>query len=205
MHCAISLTNQKQSVVSWREFAICCAHGLCSLAYCFSHCALDFPPTHPIVILPCLRWRPLLAGFLFQAACLRSLAACRPTTGCLPPLLGSLSALPLAVCSISGYWPLPLPGVRLLAVVCICASAYLILWFVRLCVCSFVPSPLVLMSVSEVLIVCCVCLLHSVNGGAVGVVLLSTLLAMSDVVFVICIMPHPLVGLAPRLVWVISF
>ena len=42
MHCAISLTNQKQSVVSGREFAICCAHGLCSLAYCFSHCALDF-------------------------------------------------------------------------------------------------------------------------------------------------------------------
>ena len=42
MHCSISLTNQKQSVVGWREFAICCAHVLCSLAYCFSHCALDF-------------------------------------------------------------------------------------------------------------------------------------------------------------------
>ena len=42
MHCSISLANQKQSVVSWREFAICCAHVLCSLAYCFSHCALDF-------------------------------------------------------------------------------------------------------------------------------------------------------------------
>jgi hypothetical protein len=132
MHCAISLTNQKQSVVSGQEFAICCAHGRCSLAYCFSHCALAFPPTHPIVILPCMRWRPLLAGFLFQAACLRSLAACRLTSGCLPAPLWApcLPALPLAVCSISRYCPSPsgcLPGVRLLAVVCICASAYLIL------------------------------------------------------------------------------
>ena len=130
MHCAISLTNQKQSVVSGREFAICCAHGLCSLAYCFSHCALDSPPTHPIVILPCLRWRPLLAGFLFQAACLRSLAACRLTSGCLPA--------PLWAPCLPSLWlfarsraidPSPsgcLPGVRLLAVVCICASAYLI-------------------------------------------------------------------------------
>jgi hypothetical protein len=42
MQGSISLTNQKKSVVSGREFAICCAHGLCSLAYCFSHCALDF-------------------------------------------------------------------------------------------------------------------------------------------------------------------
>jgi hypothetical protein len=42
MHCAISLTNQKQSVVSRRVLAICCVHGLCSLAYCFSHCAFDF-------------------------------------------------------------------------------------------------------------------------------------------------------------------
>ena len=30
---------------------------------------------------------------------------------------------------------------------------------------SFVPSPLVLMSVREALIVCCVCPWHSVNGG----------------------------------------
>jgi hypothetical protein len=59
MHCAISLTNQKQSVVSGREFAICCAHRLCSLAYCFSHCALDFQPTHPIVIVTlAISWAP---------------------------------------------------------------------------------------------------------------------------------------------------
>ena len=134
MHCAISLTNQKQSVVSWREFAICCAHGLCSLAYCFSHGALDFPPTHPIVILPCLRWRPLLAGFLFQAACLRSLAACRPTSGCLPAPLGSLPALPLAVCSISGYWPLP---VRLLAgCSAACRCVYLCISIFNFVICS---------------------------------------------------------------------
>ena len=99
MHCAISLTNQKQSVVSGQEFAICCAHRRCSFAYCFSHCTLAFPPTHPIVILPCMRWRPLLAGFLFQAACLRSLAACRLTSGCLPAPLWApcLPALPLPV------------------------------------------------------------------------------------------------------------
>ena len=129
MHCAISLTNQKQSVVSGREFAICCAHGLCSLAYCFSHCALDFPPTHPIVILPCLRWRPLLAGFLFQAACLLTSgflfqAACRPPFG-LPACLLSLWLF----ARFRAIDPSPsgcLPGVRLLAVVCICASAYLI-------------------------------------------------------------------------------
>jgi hypothetical protein len=154
-------------VVSGREFAICCAHGLCSLAYCllaycFSHCALDFPPTHPIVILPCLRWRPLLAAFLFQAACLRSLAACCLTSGCLPAPLWApcLPSLWLFAWS-RAIDPSPsgcLPGVWLLAVVCICASAYLILWFVRLHVRSFVPSPLVLMSVSEALIVCCVCL-----------------------------------------------
>jgi hypothetical protein len=134
MHCAISLTNQKQSVVSRREFAICCAHGLCSLAYCFSHCALDFQPTHPIVILPCLRWRPLLAGFLFQAACLRSLAACRPTSGCLPAPLGSLPALPLAVCSISGYWPIP---VRLLAgCSAACRCVYLCISIFNFVICS---------------------------------------------------------------------
>ena len=131
MHCAISLTNQKQSVVSGREFAICCAHGLCSLAYCFSHCALDFPPTHPIVILPCLRWFPLLAGFLFQAVCLRSLAACRPTSGCLPAPLWAPCLLPLGslFARSRAIDPSPsgcLPGVRLLAVVCICASAYLV-------------------------------------------------------------------------------
>ena len=129
MHCSISLTNQKQSVVGGREFAICCAHGLCSLAYCFSHCALDFPPTHPLVILPCLRWRRLLAGFCFQAACLRSLAACRPASGCLPaPWVACLPSLWLSARSraidpsLSGC----LPDARLLADVCICASAYLI-------------------------------------------------------------------------------
>ena len=131
MHCSISLTNQKQSVVSGREFAICCAHGLCSLAYCFSHCALDFPTTHPIVILPCLRWRPLLAGFLFQAACLRSLAACWPSSGrplCRPLRAPCLPSLGLFARS-RAIDPSPsgcLPGVRLLANVCICASAYLI-------------------------------------------------------------------------------
>ena len=111
-----------------------CAHGLCSLAYCFSHCALDFTPTHPIVILPCLRWLPLLAGFLFQAACLRSLAACRPTSGCLPAPLGSLPALPLAVCSISGYWPLP---VRLLAgCSAACRCVYLCISIFNFVICS---------------------------------------------------------------------
>ena len=120
MHCAISLTNQKQSVVSRREFAICCAHGLCSLAYCFSHCALDFPPTHPIVILPCLRWRPLLAGFFFSG-CLPALAGCLaaylrllagpfglpacPPSGCLLDL-GLLTHPRPAACRVFGCLPL---------------------------------------------------------------------------------------------------
>jgi hypothetical protein len=134
MHCAISLTNQKQSVVSGREFAICCAHGLCSLAYCFSHCALDFPPTHPIVIppLPALALPAVAPAacrvFVFRLlTCARWLlaglppAACRPLglPACPPPLW--LFARSRAIDpSPSGC----LPGVRLLADVCICASAY---------------------------------------------------------------------------------
>ena len=117
MQGSISLTNQKQSVVSGREFSICCAHGLCSLAYCFSHCALDFPPTHPIVFPPCLRWHTACVGtlpavapaacrvFVFRLlTCARWLlaglppAACRPTSGCLPAYLrllaGPLGCLP---------------------------------------------------------------------------------------------------------------
>ncbi len=128
MHCPISLTNQKQAVVGRREFAICCAHGLCSLTYCFSHCALDFPPTHPIVILPCLRWRRLLAGFC--SGCLPALVGCLPAaSGCLPaPWVACVPSLCLFArsraidTSLSGC----LPGARLLADVCICASAYLI-------------------------------------------------------------------------------
>jgi hypothetical protein len=102
-------------------------------------------------LLNCARW--LLAG-LPPAACRpRGLPAC-------PPLW--LFARSRAIDpSPSGC----LPGVRLLADVCISASAYLISWFVRLLVRSFVPSPLVLMSVREALIVCCVCPWHSVNGG----------------------------------------
>ena len=125
MHCAISLTNQKQSVVSGREFAICCAHGLCSLAYCFSHCALDFPPTHPIVILLCLRWRPLLAGFLFQAACLRSLAACRLTSGCLPAPFG-LPACPPSGCLLDlGLLTPPRPAAcRVFGCLPLCVSVH---------------------------------------------------------------------------------
>jgi hypothetical protein len=128
MQGSISLTNQKQSVVSWREFAICCAHGLCSLAYCFSHCELDFPPTHPIVFPPCLRRRRLLAGFWFSG-CLPVLAGCLPVylrlyfagpMGCLPPPLWLFARSRAIVPSPCGC----LPGVRLLADVCICASAY---------------------------------------------------------------------------------
>jgi hypothetical protein len=78
MQGSISLTNQKQCVVSGREFAICCAHGLCSLAYCFSHCALDFPPTHspdsvsplPALALPAVA-PAACRVFVFQAACLQ--------------------------------------------------------------------------------------------------------------------------------------
>ena len=134
MQGSISLTNQKQSVVSGREFAICCAHGLCSLAYCFSHCALDFPLTHPIVFPPCLRWhclrwRRLLARFLFSG-CLPVLAGCLPAylrllagpLGCLPAPLWLFARSRAIDPSPSGC----LPGVRLLADVCICASAYLI-------------------------------------------------------------------------------
>jgi hypothetical protein len=125
MQGSISLTNQKQSVVSGREFAICCAHGLCSLAYCFSHCALDFPLTHPIVFPPCLRWhclrwRRLLAGFLFSG-CLTVLAGCLPAylrllagpVGCLPsPRSGCLLDFGLltpprpAACRVFGCLPM---------------------------------------------------------------------------------------------------
>jgi hypothetical protein len=118
MQGSISLTNQKQSVVSGREFAICCAHGLCSLAYCFSHCALDFPPTHPpdsVSPLPALALPAVAPAacrvFVFRLlACARWLLACLPPAACQPLVLPACP--PLAVCSISGYCPLP---VRLLA------------------------------------------------------------------------------------------
>ena len=122
MHCSISLTNQKQSVVGWREFAICCAHVLCSLAYCFSHCALEFP-THPVVILPCLHWhcllwRQLLPGLF--SGCLPALAGCMPTylrllagplAACLPSSgclldLGLLTPPRPAACRVFGCLPM---------------------------------------------------------------------------------------------------
>jgi hypothetical protein len=166
MQGSISLTNQKQSVVSGREFAICCAHGLCSLTYCFSHCALDFPSTHPIVFPPCLRWhclrwRRLLAGFLFSG-CLPVLAGCLPAyLRLLAGPLGCLSAPPLAVCSISGYWPLP---VRLLAgFSAACRCVYLCISIFNFVICSSACTFVCPLTISPY--VCCVCPWHSVNGG----------------------------------------
>ena len=150
MQGSISLTNQKQSVVSGREFAICCAHGLCSLAYCFSHCELDFPPTHPIVFPPCLRWRRLLAGFWFSG-CLPVLAGCLPVylrlyfagpLGCLPPPpppsgclldLGLLSPPRAAACRVFGCLPLCVSVHQHIKFV-ICSSACT-------CVCPLTISP----------------------------------------------------------------
>ena len=126
MQGSISLTNQKQSVVSGREFAICCAHGLCSLAYCFSHCALDFPPTHPpdsvsplpalalpavapaacrvfvFRLLTCARW--LLAGLPPAACWPLGLPAC-PPSGCLLDL-GLLTPPRPAACRVFGCLPM---------------------------------------------------------------------------------------------------
>ncbi len=106
--CIYALSNfidQSEAGCCWQA-GVC--HWLCSLAYCFSHCALDFPHTHPIVILPCLQWRRLLAGFCFQAACLCLLTA---WVACLPSLWlfarsRAIDPPSLAACRVLGCLPM---------------------------------------------------------------------------------------------------